>query len=154
MRIYRIDRFPGVRGMGDVFLLGILYTMFLKKGTDKTRNGTKDTTLTCIKIGKGSDRGLLLYLICLMTGADKTRNDTKDTTTTYIHIKIGKGRDRSLLVLIQLYYFPLVLLIGCMPGKLGSGNWFHAQGPVSLLAAARSWSDGATCDLSFSGGYL
>ena len=91
MRIYRIDRFPGVRGMGDVFLLGILYTMFLKKGTDKTRNDTKDTTLTCMKIGKGSDRGLLLYLICLMTGADKTRNDTKDTTITYIY----KNRKRK-----------------------------------------------------------
>ena len=72
----------------------------------------------------------------------------------YIYIKIGKGRDRSFIILIQLYYYLLVLLIGCVPGRLGGGNWFHAKGPVSLLAAARSRSDGATCDLLFSGEYL
>ena len=77
-------------------------------------------------------------------------------------MKIGKGRDRNLLLLVQLYYYLLVL--GCVPGKLGGGSWFRAKGPVSLFASASSRSDGAPCDLRarkceeldklFSGGYL
>ena len=41
-----------------------------------------------------------------------------------------------------------------MPERLADGNGFHAKGPVSLLGAASSGSDGATCDLLFFGGYL
>ena len=46
-----------------------------------------------------------------------------------------------------MYYYLLVLKIGCVPGRLGVGNWFHAKGSLSLLAAASSRSDGATCEL-------
>ena len=80
--------------------------MFLKKGTDKARNGTKGTTITCIKIGKERNRNLLL------------------------------------------------LLLGCVPGRLEGGNWFHTKGSVSLFGTASSGSDGATCDFLFFEGYL